>query len=55
MAELTDWLRFKAEQDDPAEPECLFCGVHHTVVRTHPFCTMATQFKFWQSAKGGKS
>jgi hypothetical protein len=42
----TAWLAFKAKHDNPTLPPCPFCGIRHVVGKAHPFCDMATVFKF---------
>lgn len=48
-----DWQQFKAEQTEPNQPECPFCGIHHKPGKSHPYCDKATAFKFWLAAKKG--
>lgn len=50
MTEQTDWLEFKAMHDDPGREPCPFCGIRHEPGTTHPYCTMATTFRWWRDA-----
>jgi hypothetical protein len=52
MTEESDWLEFKAQHDDPAVAPCPFCGICHAPSGWHPFCDMATRFKFWRQHRG---
>ena len=45
MATETQWLEFKAKQDEPGKPPCPFCGIRHTPSGWHPFCDMVVRFK----------
>lgn len=42
----SQWLEFKARQDDPTTLPCPFCGIRHTPGKTVPFCDMVVRFKF---------
>jgi hypothetical protein len=46
--ELADWQEFKTLREDCEQPVCPFCGIRHEPMKTHPYCTMATEFRFWR-------
>lgn len=50
MTDETAWRAFKRAHDRTGIPPCPFCGIQHKPAMTHPYCDMATWFRFWIQA-----